>query len=249
MAGVIKTVMAMRAGTLPKTLHVDAPSSNVDWSAGKVELLSEPLEWEHNGHPRRAAVSSFGASGTNAHLILEEAPGLPAGTNGDAGAPVAGPGASAKIPDRGEGERALLDGPLPFPLSAKSEAALQAQAARLASRLRDDPALDPLDVAYSLGTTRAHFERRAVLLADGREQLLAGLAALEHGQPRADVFTGAGAGETKVAFLFSGHGSQWPGMAAGAARFLTRLRPCDGRVRGSARAVRWVVPARRPARV
>jgi acyl transferase domain-containing protein/acyl carrier protein len=230
-AGVIKAVLAMRAGTMPKTLHLDSPSSGVNWDAGKVELLSESFEWEPNGHPRRAGVSSFGATGTNAHLILEEAPGLPSGTDGDAGAPVAGPGASAKDSDRGEGERALLDGPLPFPLSAKSETALREQAARLAARLREDPALDPLDVAYSLGTTRARFERRAVLLADGREQLLAGLGEFERGETGDAVVTATATEKAKTAFVFSGNGSQWAGMAVelldASPVFADSMRECE----------------------
>ncbi len=194
-AGVIKAVLAMRAGLMPKTLHVDAPTSHVDWDGGKVELLREPLEWEPNGHPRRAAVSSFGATGTNAHLILEEAPEPPAAGDANEVAP------------------APLEGPIPLPLSATSEAALQAQAGRLASRLREDEALDPLDLAYSLATTRARFERRGVVLGADRERLLAGLEALERGEVREGVITGEATQEAGAVFLFSGHGSQWPGMA------------------------------------
>jgi acyl transferase domain-containing protein/acyl carrier protein len=230
-AGVIKAVLAMREGVMPKTLHADRPSPRVDWEAGKVELLRDSVEWEADGRPRRAAVSSFGATGTNAHLILEEAPGLPPGVDGDAESPVAGPGASAEGPDRGERERALLDGPLPFLLSAKSEAALREQAARLSSRLREDPALDPLDVAYSLGTTRTRFERRAVLLADGREHLLSGLAALERGEAGDDLVIATATEETKPAFVFSGNGSQWAGMAVelldSSTAFAESMRECE----------------------
>ena len=143
-AGVIKMVMAMREGVLPKTLHVDAPSSKVDWEAGEIELLTEAEPWEANGHPRRAGVSSFGVSGTNAHLILEEAPG-PDGT----------PARAPPPRTAGEAGRPALPGPIPLVLSAKAEPALREAAERLAAHLEDNPELDPTDVAYSLATTRA----------------------------------------------------------------------------------------------
>ncbi|MGV1080863.1 MAG: type I polyketide synthase, partial [Candidatus Nanopelagicales bacterium] len=192
-AGVIKAVLAMREGVMPKTLHVDAPSSKVDWSAGKVELLREPLEWEPNGHPRRAGVSSFGATGTNAHLILEEA--SVAGRD-------PGPGASAKDPE----------GPLPFVLSARSPEALAASAQRLAARLREEPELAPADLAYSLATTRAQLERRAVVTCSEREQLLAALDGLARGEQPAGVATGEARPGARLAYLFTGQGSQRPGM-------------------------------------
>src|SRR6187551_1690203 len=129
-AGVIKMAMAMREGVLPKTLHVDSPSSKVDWEAGEIELLTEKSPWEPGERPRRAAVSSFGASGTNAHVILEEAP-----TPEPEGEPGANLGASSEVPQS-------LPGPLLLPLSAKGEEALRAQAARLATHLRDNPELE-----------------------------------------------------------------------------------------------------------
>ncbi|HEY2335279.1 MAG TPA: beta-ketoacyl synthase N-terminal-like domain-containing protein, partial [Solirubrobacterales bacterium] len=134
--GVIKTVMAMRNGVLPKTLHVDAPSTKVDWEAGEIELLTEAVEWEKNGRPRRAGVSSFGASGTNAHLILEEAP-EPTGDQ----SPAAGSGSGA--PSKQEQS---LSGPLPLALSAKTPEALRESAARLAAHIEDNPDAEPLDV-------------------------------------------------------------------------------------------------------
>ena len=153
-AGVIKMTEAMRRGVLPKTLHVDAPSSHVDWEAGEIELLTEQTPWEANGRPRRAGVSSFGISGTNAHVILEEAPGA----------------------ERGRGDHTAPPRPDPLALSAKAEPALAEAAERLATHIEDNPELDPTDVAYSLATTRSAFEHRAVALGADREELLAALA-------------------------------------------------------------------------
>ena len=171
-AGVIKMILALRHGVLPRTLHVDAPSSHVDWTAGAIELLTEPVEWVENGHPRRAAVSSFGISGTNAHVVIEQPPAAAAPP-----APV---------------HRDVV----PLLLSAKSPAALLDQATRVADAL--DAGL--LDVAFSLATTRSAFEHRAVVVAtdtDGARQslttgegLLLGVAAVE---PRtAFLFSGQG---------------------------------------------------------
>ena len=137
-AGVIKMTQAMREGVMPKSLHVDAPSSNVDWEAGEVELLSESVEWEANGGPRRAGVSSFGISGTNAHVILEEAPEPSSGEEGEE-APATAP----------------VQGSIPLALSAKAEPALAEAAERLAAHLTENPELDPADVAFSLATTRS----------------------------------------------------------------------------------------------
>ncbi len=195
-AGVIKMTLALREGVLPKTLHVDAPSTKVEWDAGRVELLTEAEPWQTNGHTRRAGVSSFGISGTNAHLILEEAPedeGGGAEPDGEATPSAAG---------------AL---PLPLVLSAKSEQALEAQGLRLAAHLKQNPELDPLDVAYSLATSRTSFERRAVVLGDDREQLLEGLASLAAGKASAGLIT-ARARQGRLAYLFTGQGAQRPGM-------------------------------------
>ncbi len=199
-AGVIKAVLAMREGVMPKTLHLDQPSTKVDWEAGKVELLDEAMPWPRGERPRRAAVSSFGISGTNAHLILEEAP--VAGRD-------PGPGASAK--DRGEGHPAPA-GPLPFVLSAKSEAALQAQAERLAAHLRDNPGLGGTELAFSLATTRAQLPQRAVLLASEPEQLLGGLDALANAERAPATLLGKAPARSALAYLLTGQGSQRPGM-------------------------------------
>ncbi|WP_051174388.1 type I polyketide synthase [Amycolatopsis orientalis] len=180
-AGVIKMVLAMRHGVLPKSLHVDSPSSQVDWSAGAVELLTEARPWPSAGRPRRAGVSSFGISGTNAHTIIEQAP---------AGAPVR-PSAAPSV--------------LPMVLSAKNGAALRAQAARLHSFV--DSSADSADVAFSLATTRAALEHRAVVLGEDKDELLRSLTALADGESSATVVTGTPV-RGKLAFLFSGQGSQ-----------------------------------------
>jgi pimaricinolide synthase PimS1 len=203
-AGVIKTVMAMREGVLPKTLHVDRPSSKVDWEAGEIELLTEAEPWRANGKPRRGAVSSFGVSGTNAHLILEEAP------------PAEKPAGDAAANGNGAGSRGsdpALPGWHALSLSARSQPALREAAGRLASRLRADPSLDPADVAHSLATTRASFEQRAAVVAGDRDQALVGLDALARGDGAPGVVTGLARAERKPVFLFGGQGSQWQQMA------------------------------------
>ncbi|MFD0375778.1 SDR family NAD(P)-dependent oxidoreductase [Streptomyces sp. NPDC127112] len=188
-AGVIKMVQAMRHGVLPPTLHVDAPSSHIDWSTGAVELLTEARPWPETGRARRAAVSSFGISGTNAHVILEAAPEPAAPARG--GKP--------------------LSGPVPVALSARSPEALRAQAARLADHLDRRPGLDVADVAYSL-TGRSELEHRAVVVARDRETLVRGLTALASGEPSPSVVTGRATGRGRPAVLFTGQGSQRPGM-------------------------------------
>jgi polyene macrolide polyketide synthase len=192
-AGVIKMVLAMREGVLPKTLHAQEPSPYVDWSAGTVKLLSEAEPWQLRGRPRRAGVSSFGISGTNAHLILEQAP------------------EPEPEPEPTESESRPRPEHLLWLLSAKSEEALREQAARLASHLHQRPELEPLDVAFSLATSRAQLERRAVLLGSGHEALLAATNALVAGESAAGLIV-ASAREARSAYLFSGQGAQRAGM-------------------------------------
>ncbi|MEU1488611.1 beta-ketoacyl synthase N-terminal-like domain-containing protein, partial [Streptomyces sp. NPDC005752] len=190
-AGVIKMVMAMRHGTVPATLHVDEPSPHIDWSSGAVELATEALPWPETDRPRRAAVSSFGISGTNAHVILEQAPEEAAPT-----------------------EEAVTGGVLPWVLSAKTADALCGQAARL----RDFAAGhdDVVATAAALTRTRAVFDHRAVVLAAdpaGFADKLDHLARQEAYPP--DVVSGTARPGAKVAFVFPGQGAQWTGMALG----------------------------------
>ncbi|MDC0773289.1 SDR family NAD(P)-dependent oxidoreductase [Streptomyces sp. HD] len=194
-AGVIKMVLAMRHGLLPRTLHVDEPTPQVDWSAGAVRLLTQEQDWPNTGRPRRAAVSSFGISGTNAHVVLEQAP---AADGADpAPEPAADPSPAA---------------PVPWLVSAASEEALRGQARRL-HRYADDAAAGPrpLDIAWSLAAGRARLTHRAVVLGADREELLAGLAAIEAGQAHPRVVRGRTAPTGPVAFLFTGQGSQRAG--------------------------------------
>ncbi|WP_188307657.1 type I polyketide synthase, partial [Streptomyces sp. CBMA123] len=185
-AGVIKMVLAMRHGLLPRTLHVDAPSRHVDWTAGAAELLTEETAWPATGHPRRAGVSAFGASGTNAHVIVE--------------APPAAEPAEARPDDR----------PLPVPLSAATPGALREQAELLLGRLAADPELTVRDLGHSLATTRTLLDHRAAVLAADRDELAQGLRALADGQAAPNLVQGAALGG-KTAFLFPGQGSQRPG--------------------------------------
>jgi acyl transferase domain-containing protein/thioesterase domain-containing protein len=199
-AGVIKMALAMRHGTLPATLHVDEPSPHVDWLAGEVELLTEPREWKPGDRPRRAGISSFGLSGSNAHLILEEPPAAAATE------PVAEPGEDA--------------GPIaatpPLVLSARGDAALRAGAARLREHLLAHPELSVATVARSLVERRPLLERRAAVAGADRDQLLDGLAAVAAGEEADSVFVAAApvapTGPGPV-FLFPGQGAQWRSMA------------------------------------
>ncbi|MFF1418090.1 SDR family NAD(P)-dependent oxidoreductase, partial [Streptomyces sp. NPDC058280] len=194
-AGVIKMVMAMRHGVLPRTLHVTEPSTHVDWTAGAVELLSEQTAWPEAGHARRAGVSSFGISGTNAHVILEQAPTVIQGT----------------VLDGAAATSLTEPGVVPWVLSGRTPEALAAQAARLLSVVESEAGQRPVDVGFSLATGRSVFDHRAVVLAGDPADTVRALAALAAGGADASAVSGSVAGG-KRAFLFSGQGSQRLGM-------------------------------------
>ncbi|QIY59050.1 acyltransferase domain-containing protein [Streptomyces sp. RPA4-5] len=190
-AGVIKMVLAMREGILPATLHVDEPTPLVDWAAGAVELLTEARPWPEVGRPRRAGISSFGVSGTNAHVVIEQA--TPTLTR--APAPTPAPASEA----------VTAPAVVPWPLSARTADGLRAQARRLRAFVAATPDLDPVDVGRGL-LARTAMEHRAILLGGDTEAFTAALDALMPGDP-------AGGGRT--AFLFTGQGSQRVGMGRG----------------------------------
>jgi acyl transferase domain-containing protein/acyl carrier protein len=219
-AGIIKMVLALQHGLLPATLHAEVPSPHVDWTEGDVQLLTEAVDWKQNGRPRRAGVSAFGISGTNAHIILEEAPldDAPAEQTiepipvSDDLAPVL-PHATAWL------------------VASQTPAGLIEQAHRLADHVTAHPELDPIDVGWSLATTRSAFEHRAVVTGADRNELVTGLGAVVAGRPAPGVVSGAAAGTAgPVAFVFPGQGSQWIGMgrdlAAASPIFAARLAEC-----------------------
>ncbi|MGA5894543.1 type I polyketide synthase [Streptomyces venetus] len=249
--GVIKMVEAIRHGVLPKTLHADEPSPHVDWDSGALALLTEAREWPQAGRPRRAAVSSFGISGTNAHVIIEQAEEEPstadaqasadgagtAGAAGHSGSRDSAAGSAAVEPpttgaqgsadetgttgaagDPGSGGSAAVAGrpapgiALPWLLSAKSDTALRAQAERLRAFVLDRPGLAPADVGFSLATGRTRHEHRAAVLGHDRDELLKALDALARGEDTPAVVRDGGGTRGRTAFLFTGQGSQRPGM-------------------------------------
>ncbi|MEU8878229.1 SDR family NAD(P)-dependent oxidoreductase, partial [Streptomyces javensis] len=210
-AGIMKMVLAMRHGLLPRTLGVDEPSTHIDWTAGAVELLTEARPWPETDRPRRAGVSSFGLSGTNAHIILEQAPSTEDETSESTGE--------------------LAPAVVPWVLSAKSDAGVREQAGRLLALVTGEAGPTVADIGLSLVTTRAEFERRAVVLGGDRTALVSGLTALAEGREVSGVVRGAVVGsDARTAFVFPGQGSQWVGMAAGLLEsspvFAERLEEC-----------------------
>ncbi|MCG8920264.1 SDR family NAD(P)-dependent oxidoreductase, partial [Actinokineospora sp. PR83] len=194
-SGVIKAILALRHGVMPRSLHLGTPTSQVDWESGAVSLLTEARDWPEVDRPRRAAVSSFGISGTNAHIIVEQA--VEAGTDG-AGDPGGTDATSATAP---------AAGPTAWPLAGRTEDALRAQAARLKAALVAAPDWAAADIGHSLATTRTAFEHRAVVVGSTRGELLAGL----------DAITPAPVTRGRTAFAFTGQGSQRAGMGRGLA--------------------------------
>ncbi|WP_406103021.1 SDR family NAD(P)-dependent oxidoreductase [Streptomyces canus] len=193
-AGVIKMVLALQHETLPKTLHADQPSPHIDWNTSNLQLLHDNQDWKRGDRTRRAGISSFGLSGTNAHLILEEAPAAEAAY------------AAESAPE------SPSDVPYPVLVSGRSEAALRAQAARWADWLENQDDITVTDLAATTALHRTHFDVRAGVLAATAEQAIAGLRALAEGRTHENVVTGTARPTGKIVFVYPGQGSQWQAM-------------------------------------
>ncbi|WP_051179888.1 type I polyketide synthase [Nocardia concava] len=210
---VIKLVLALQHERIPATLNASVPSAHVDWVRSGVAVAAETLPWRRGDRPRRAGVSAFGLSGTNAHLILEEAPPEP-----------------VAAPETSGGDRS---GVVLLPISARSQASLRGQAERLLDLVAAEPGLTPGPVARALVVQRTKFERRAVVVASDRDEMLGGLRALVDSEPSTNVIVGAGAVLTnaKTAFVFPGQGAQWAGMArdmlTSSEEFRAEFEQCD----------------------
>ncbi|MFI6875925.1 SDR family NAD(P)-dependent oxidoreductase [Streptomyces sp. NPDC050400] len=198
-AGVIKTVLALRHGVLPSSLHAEELSPEIDWSAGTVEVQRENADWPRGPRVRRAGVSSFGVSGTNAHVLVEEAPDAPAPDAAD--------------PDRLPAGHGLAADSVALPLAARTPAALAAQARELAQLLRTAPQIPLADTARTLAAGRARFDVRAGVVGDDRAALCAALDALAAGEAAGDVVPPRTAADRRAVLVFPGQGSQWDGMA------------------------------------
>ncbi len=232
-AGLIKTIMAIRHGVLPATLHAEVPTDKVDWDGAGVRLLTEARDWPDSGRPRRAGVSAFGIGGTNAHVIVEQAPE---------------PEVVAPPETSPEALSPFVSGAVVWVLSAKSRAALTAQARRLRERVLADPDLDLDDLAYSLAVTRASWEHRVAVVGSTRADLLTALDAVVDGtyEDRTDLRIAAGraARVERVGFVFPGQGAQWERMAVGLLEsspvFAARMSEC---ARALAPHVDWSLTA------
>ncbi|RSS98932.1 ketoacyl-synthetase C-terminal extension domain-containing protein, partial [Streptomyces sp. WAC05374] len=183
----IKATLAIHHGELVPSLNYEHPNPEMGLDPDLFYVNTETKQWDGDG-PRRAGVSSFGIGGTNAHVVLEQAPQRPEPETASATLPV-----------------------VPWTVSARSEEALRDQARRLADHVRADAAPDVLDVGYSLAATRTSFEHRAVVTGADRAELLAGLDALAAGEPAAGTVTGSAVAGRTV-FVFPGQGAQWAGM-------------------------------------
>ncbi|MFF6975955.1 type I polyketide synthase, partial [Streptomyces tsukubensis] len=234
--GVIKAVLAMRHGTVPPTLHAANPSPQIDWTSGAVRLVTENTPWPDTGRPRRAAVSSFGVSGTNGHVVLEQADEQ---AGEQAAEPAGDPGGTHATTTTATPRHVL-----PWVLSGRTAGALRAQAARLRTHLDARPGWGPAEVGHALATTRASHEHRAVLIGTGPDGFRSGLDALAADTTAPGLLRGTAGPGGDVVMVFPGQGSQWAGMAVElldtAPVFAARAADCE---RALAPYVDWSLEA------
>jgi acyl transferase domain-containing protein len=190
-AGVIKVILSLENELLPKHLHFENPSPHIPWDRLAVKVVEEATAWERNGRPRIAGVSSFGFAGTNAHVILSEAP--------------------EETAQPGELQQDARFSVLP--LSARTPAALLLLADQYRSWLNAHPEATLADVCFTAGASRAHLEHRAALVVNSRESAIELLGALADDRPATGLVRGESHDTPKTAWLFTGQGSQYPGMA------------------------------------
>ncbi len=219
-AGVMKMVLSLQNQCLPRSMHSEEPSPQIQWQGSGLALLQEAAPWPRGKRVRRAGISSFGISGTNAHVILEEAPAV--AERADVGAETT----------TGAGSRLAA---YPLLLSGRDEVALAAQSARWLAWFEAQPEADLLDVAYTAAAHRSHLGARAMVLARSHEQTRAGLRALAEGEPHRDLVTGVQKPRGKVVFVFPGQGSQWREMGQALLRdcpeFRSAVEACDEALR------------------
>lgn len=202
-AGLIKVVLSMQHEVLPKNLHFENPSPHIPWDALPVRVVDTATPWHADGRPRRAGVSSFGFTGTNAHVLIEEAPAPEQSTE-----PAEDGGASVAQPDAAADESINL-----LPLSARSPQALVALAQRYAAWLDVHPEMQITDVCFTAGAGRSHFEHRAALVVDSVASARDALADLAENRPRPGLVRAECGDPPTTAWLFTGQGSQYLGMA------------------------------------
>ncbi|MFI6169109.1 type I polyketide synthase [Nocardia sp. NPDC051052] len=187
-AGLIKMVMALRHDAMPRSLHIDRPTPKVDWTTGPVALLEQTRPWPRTSdRPRRFGVSAFGISGTNCHIIVEDA------------------GAAAPLPETPDSSEKYFS----WIFSAKTIPALRDQLTRLHAQLADDSPSTPAELARALATTRTHFDQRVAVIGADRQRMAASVLALTRELDSAAV---RAAREGRIAFMFTGQGAQYPGM-------------------------------------
>ena len=206
-AGLIKVVLSLQHEMLPQSLHFEKPSPHIPWDSLPVRVVDKATPWQANGRPRRAGISSFGFTGTNAHVLIEEAPAQPATPDEYSTGDIL---ADVTVASESDAQEEPVD---VLPLSARSPQALVALAQRYGEWLNTHPKVDIADVCFTAGVGRSHFEHRAALVVDSVQSAREVLAELAENRLRPGVVRGECTDPPTTAWLFTGQGSQYPGMA------------------------------------